>query len=93
MSFCVLFFLLLDCRCFPAGFHLGFHPALGLSLKRVAFLSPDYLLCIENRCQLTRRACERNSDSPASGGVVRHRKQSDATLGARGCGVACGCVG
>lgn len=31
-------------------------------------LSPDYLLCIENRSQLTRRACGRNSDnSPAMG--------------------------
>jgi len=31
----------------------------------------------------------RNSDNPASGGIVRHRKQSDA-IGR--CGVACGCA-
>lgn len=81
MSFCVLFFLLLDCRCFPADFHLGLHPVVRLSLKRGAFLPPDYLLCIENRSQLTRRACGRNSDNLTAGGSVRHRKRSDATLG------------
>ena len=64
MSFCVLFFLLLDCRCFPAYFHLGLHPATGLSLKCGVFLSPDHLLCIESRSQLTRRAYGEAATAP-----------------------------
>lgn len=50
-----------------------------LSLECGAFLPPVHLLCIENRHQLTRRACGRNSDNPTAGGSVRHRKQSNAT--------------
>ena len=50
VSFCVFVLLVfLDCRCFPADFHLGLHPAAGLSLEYGAFLPPDYLPCIENR--------------------------------------------
>lgn len=46
------FVIFLDCRCFPADFHLGLHPAAGLSLECGASLYPEHLLCIENRCHL-----------------------------------------
>lgn len=75
------FVIFLDCRCFPADFHLGLHPALGLSLKLGAFLSPVHLPCIEIGVSLPGAPVGRNSDNPASGGVVRHRKQSNATFG------------
>ena len=63
------FAVFLDCRCFPADFHLGSHPALGLSLKRGAsFLQRIY--CVSKTgTHLARRACVRNSDDPTVVGL------------------------
>ena len=63
------FAVFLDCRCFPADFHLGLHPAVGLSLKRGAFLSPDYLPCIENSSKHPGAPVGRNSDNPPAVGL------------------------